>query len=178
MGIASVAWYVILVVIDSSENILWDTISGLGFAIAFYYGITAIAAPILFRKQLTKSFRNFVLIGVVPVVGAAVLLWVFVKSAIDYFFWSPDTAYTPAWFAFGDFRGLGAPFVIGIGMLIIGIPLMFWWKRVNPGFFKQQAQVAGSLDEILPDELRVTEEATVVPEFEAPAVPKPKVPTE
>ena len=35
-----------------STNILWDSISGLGFAIAFYYGITALAAPILFRKLL------------------------------------------------------------------------------------------------------------------------------
>jgi hypothetical protein len=29
----------------------------------------------------------------------------------DTFFWSEDASYTPAWFAFGEFRGLGAPFV-------------------------------------------------------------------
>ena len=64
MGLASIAWYAVLVFVDSSENILWDSISGLGFAIAFYYGITALASPILFRKVLTKSWKHFVLAGV------------------------------------------------------------------------------------------------------------------
>jgi hypothetical protein len=34
---------------------------------------------------------------------------VFARSAVDYFFCTTDTAYTPAWFAFGGFRGLDAP---------------------------------------------------------------------
>ena len=42
---------------------------GLGFAIAFYYGITALASPILFRKVLTKSWKHFLLAGVVPVLS-------------------------------------------------------------------------------------------------------------
>ncbi len=175
-GIASIVWWVVLIAIDRTENILWDSITGLGFAIAFYYGITALAAPVLFRKQLFKSFKNFLLVGVVPLIGAVTLGWVFVKSAIDLFYWSPDTAYTPAWFKFGGFRGLGAPFVIGVGMLIIGIPLMFWWKRVNPAFFRNEAEVAESMDEELPDEFRVTEEATQFREFPKPVMPKPRTP--
>ncbi|MGZ5300146.1 MAG: APC family permease, partial [Actinomycetota bacterium] len=181
-GIASVLWWLVLVLIDSSENILWDSISGLGFGIAFYYGITAIAAPILFRKHIFKSFKNFVLVGLTPLLGFGVLAWVFVRSAIDYFFWSADTAYTPAWFAFGDFRGLGAPFVIGIGMLVAGIPLWLWARRAYPAFFARKAEAPDSLTDLLPDDFRVTQETTeVVPlletePFEAPAVPKPRTP--
>ncbi len=170
MGLASVAWYVVLVLIDSSENILWDSISGLGFAIAFYYGITALASPILFRKVLTKSWKHFLLAGVAPVLAALTLLYVFVRSAIDY--WDPVNSYTPAWFAFGEFRGVGPALVIGIGSLLIGIPLMFWWKLVRPEFFHRKAEVARSIDEELPDPDRVLEEAT---SLEPLSVVPPKV---
>ena len=157
MGIASIAWWLLLIAIDRTENILWDSITGLGFAIAFYYAITALAAPILFRRLLFKSFKNFLLVGVAPIIGALTLGWVFVRSAIDSFFYSPDTAFTPAWFQFGSFRGLGAPFVIGIGMLVLGIPLMLWRKHVVPAFFHTRRDVASSMVEVLPDEFRVTD---------------------
>ena len=171
-GIASVIWYVIMVLIDSSENILWDSISGLGFAIAFYLGITALAAPILFRKVLFKSPKNFLYAGVAPLLGGLALGWVFVKSLFDY--WNPENSYTPPWFAFGDFRGVGAALVIGVGMLLVGIPLMFWWKRVSPEFFRRKAEAVETVDGLLSDELRVTDEALDLGEFVAPAAPKPR----
>jgi amino acid transporter len=178
-GLASIAWWLILIAIDSSENILWDSITGLGFAIAFYYALTAIAAPILFRLHLLKSAKNFVLIGLLPILGFGTLVWVFVRSAIDYFFYSSDTAYTPAWFAFGGFRGLGAPFVIGIGALVVGIPLLLWARAVYREYFAGKAEVAESLTELLPDEFRVTDESVVSPpqtaSYEPPAVPRPRV---
>jgi amino acid transporter len=173
MGIASVVWYAILVAIDSSTNILWDSISGLGFAIAFYYGITALAAPILFRRHLFKSAKNFLLVGLVPLLGAITLGWVFVRSAIDY--WNPVNSYTPPWFAFGDFKGVGPALVIGIGMLLIGVPLMFWWRRKNPAFFRTKPMAAPSMTELLPDEFRVTEEAAELGELPTPAGTKPPV---
>jgi amino acid transporter len=178
-GLASIAWWLILIAIDSSENILWESITGLGFAIAFYYGLTAIAAPILFRLHLLKSAKNFALIGVVPILGFATLAWVFVRSAIDYFFYTSDTAYTPAWFAFGAFRGRGAPFVIGIGALVAGIPLMLWARSVYHEYFWGKPEVVQSLTDLLPDEFRVTEESMgSLPEttsFEPPPVPRPRV---
>ncbi len=144
IGAASILWFVALVAIDRSENILWDSISGLGFAIAFYYGLTALAAPIYFRKFLFKSVKNFLLMGLAPVLGAATLGWVFVRSAFDY--WNPANSYSPAWFAFGSFKGVGAAFVIGIGMLALGVPLMLLWRRANPAFFRQRREVAETLE--------------------------------
>jgi len=143
IGAASIVWFFALVLIDQSENILWDSISGLGFAIAFYYAITALAAPVYFRKFLFKSTKNFLLMGVAPLLGALTLGWVFVKSAIDY--WNPVNSYSPPWFAFGSFQGVGAAFVIGIGMLLLGIPLMFWWRALHPEFFRQKTEVAETL---------------------------------
>ncbi len=176
-GIASVVWWVVLISIDRSENILWDSISGLGLAIAFYYGLTALAAPILFRRQLLRSLRTFVLVGIVPLLGFATLAWVFVKSAID--MWDPANSYTPAWFAFGNSKGVGAAFVIGIGMLVLGIPLVIWARFVYRDFFGRKPEAAESLTDLLPDEFRVTEEPVVsLPEttsYEPPAVPRPRV---
>ena len=167
MGLASIAWYAVLVFVDSSENILWDSISGLGFAIAFYYGITALASPILFRKVLTKSWKHFVLAGVLPVLSALSLLYVFVRSATDY--WNPVNSYTPAWFAFGDFQGVGPALVIGIGSLLLGIPLMLWRKAVSPEFFRRKAETATSIDGLLPDPDRIADEVELEP-HPAPAV--------
>jgi amino acid transporter len=173
MGLASVAWYLVLITIDKSENILWDSISGLGFGIAFYYGMTALASPILFRKVLTKSWKHFVLAGVVPVLAATSLLYVFVRSAID--LWKPENSYTPAWFTFGSFEGVGPALVIGIGSLLLGIPLMLWWRVKSPSFFRRRAEAATSIDGLLPDEFRVTEETVEVPVLgEPPVQPKPK----
>ena len=158
IGLASVAWYVVLVLIDSSENILWDSISGLGFAIAFYYGITALASPILFRRVLTKSWKHFLLVGVAPVLAALTLLWVFVRSAIDY--WDPENSYTPAWFAFGGLpRRRGGVRDRDRDAADRG-PADALVEAGSPEFFRRKAEVAGSIDEELPDPDRVLEEAT------------------
>jgi amino acid transporter len=147
MGVASVACYVFLVVINHNENILFDSISGLGFSICFYYAVTGYACPVYFRRFLLRSPKDFLLMGLAPVLGSAALTWVFVKSAFVY--WNPANAYSPPWFKFGHFSGVGAPFVIGIGILVIGIPLMFW-QRSSPrsaGFFARKLEVATTLEE-------------------------------
>jgi amino acid transporter len=81
MGVLSVVWYVGLTWV--SEDILFDSIASLGLMIAFYYGLTGYACAIYYRHELVKSAKNFVLIGVAPVVGGVVLTYVFVKSCID-----------------------------------------------------------------------------------------------
>ena len=48
--------------------------------IAFYYGLTGFACVWYFRHDLTKSARNFWLVGVAPMVGGLMLAAIFVKS--------------------------------------------------------------------------------------------------
>ena len=64
MGVLSIVWYVGLTII--SENILFDSIAALGLMIAFYYGITGFACTIYYRRELTRSVKTFLLIGVGP----------------------------------------------------------------------------------------------------------------
>ena len=81
MGVLSVVWYVGLTWV--SEDILFDSIASLGLMIAFYYGLTGYACAVYYRRELRKSVKNFVLIGVAPVLGGIILTYVFVKSCID-----------------------------------------------------------------------------------------------
>ncbi len=64
-----------------SENFLFDTLSALSLMIAFYYALTGLACVIFYRRELTKSVKNFLFIGVGPLVGAVILGFLFVKSA-------------------------------------------------------------------------------------------------
>jgi len=64
-GIA-IGWY--LVVNAISENALFDSLTALSLLIAFYYGLTGFACAIYYRHELTKSVKNFLLIGAGPVI--------------------------------------------------------------------------------------------------------------
>ncbi len=57
-------------------------------------------------------------------------------------------------------------------MLVAGIPLWLWARRAYPDYFRRRAEAAEYLTEMLPDEFRVTDEATEIEEFPAPAVPR------
>jgi len=130
MGALSIGWYVLLTIV--SENILADSLAALGLMIAFYYGLTGIACAIYYRRELTRSVRNFVLIGIAPTLGGLVLLAVFVKSAYNY--WNPDNSES------GDsWAGIGPPFVIGIGFLLLGVVLMLVWRFTGHSeFFRRR----------------------------------------
>src|SRR3954447_3121640 len=67
MGVASIAFYVGLTLI--SENVLGDSITSVGLMIAFYYGLTGFACAWYFRRTVFESARNFVLRGLLPLLG-------------------------------------------------------------------------------------------------------------
>ena len=53
MGVVACVYYVGMTLV--SDNILQDSITSLGRAIAFYYGITGFACVWYLRKELTSS---------------------------------------------------------------------------------------------------------------------------
>jgi amino acid transporter len=123
----AVAWYVPVTI--WSQNALYDTLSALSLMIAFYYALTGVACVVYYRRELTKSVKNFVLIGVGPSVGALILGYLFVKSAIDLS--DAENSYTGQ-----AIFGMGVPFVIGMGFLVLGFVLLIAWKLLGgEGFF-------------------------------------------
>ena len=138
-GIA-IVWY--LVVSTISENALFDSLTALSLLIAFYYALTGIACAVYYRRHLTDSVKNLVLIGVGPVVGALLLIWLLVQSVVDMS--DPENSYSgQAWF------GVGPPLVIGIGIAVLGVAVMLLWRAHDARFWQERA---GVVDPALVDE--------------------------
>jgi amino acid transporter len=125
MGIASITFYVGLVLL--SGNVLADSIASLGLLIAFYYGLTGFACVWHFRGDLTTSFRQAWVKGVLPGVGGLILLGAFVKSAHDMY--AKDYGTT-------SFAGVGGVFLLGIGSLLLGLIVMICCELSSPEFFR------------------------------------------
>ena len=132
-GIA-IVWY--LVVRQISENALFDSLTALSLLIAFYYALTGIACAVYYRRRLTESLRNLLLIGLGPLVGAGLLIWLLVESVIDMA--DPANSYSGV-----SWLGLGPPLVIGIGIALVGVVVMLVWRFVSPAFWSERPGVAG-----------------------------------
>ncbi len=131
-GVA-VAWYVGVHLV--SENALLDSITALSLLIALYYGLTGLACVWYFRRRLTRSVRDLLLLGAGPLTGAVLLLWLLVLSVRDLA--DPALSYSgQAWF------GLGPPLVIGVGIVVAGVVLMLLWRRRDARFWAQRPGVA------------------------------------
>jgi amino acid transporter len=130
MGVVSILFYLLFTLI--SPNLLTALIGSVGLMIAFYYGLTGFACAWFYRKDLTKSGRNLLMRGVVPLSGALILSAVFVYGLIQYA--------KPDWLTDDDgnnvtILGYGAVAVVGIGALVLGMILMVVWWIASPSFF-------------------------------------------
>ncbi|HEY7396909.1 MAG TPA: APC family permease [Gaiellaceae bacterium] len=146
MGAISIVFTLLLVGFNSSQDVLGDSITALGFPVLFYYGLTGLACVVYFRKQLTRSWKHLVGAGLVPLVGFGVMAAIFVKAFHDYS--QPDAGYAKPLF------GIQIPIVIGIGSLLLGIPLMILCAVKFREFFSRKPEVApdGALDAV-PEEV-------------------------
>jgi amino acid transporter len=132
MGGLSIAWYVGLTIV--SENMLFDSIAALGLMIAFYYGLTGLACAWYYRRTLTSSLGRFLLVGVAPFTGGAILLFVFFRSCID--LGRADAGST-------TYFGIGSPLVIGLGFLALGVVLVVIWRLAgHREFFRRRPEAA------------------------------------
>ncbi|WP_069174489.1 APC family permease [Streptomyces griseus] len=125
-GIATGVFYTVMTLV--SEHVLVDTIYALGLMICFYYALTAFACAWYFRAELTRSARDLVLKGLFPVVGGILLTAVFGKTLYD--------MWDPAYGSGSSVLGVGSVFVIGVGLLLLGVVLMAAMRRRSPAFFR------------------------------------------
>ncbi|WP_427015432.1 APC family permease [Pseudarthrobacter sp. P1] len=125
-GAISGGFYAVMKIV--SESVLNDTILALGLMICFYYALTAFACTWYFRHSIFASVRNFFLRLLCPMLGGVLLTVVFLQTAVDS--WNPDFGSGSQLF------GIGLVFLIGIGLLALGLVVMMltYWRR--PGFFR------------------------------------------
>ena len=120
-GGVSIAWYLLLVIVSNNTDtdLYTSSIGAVGMAIAVYYGLSGISCVVYFRRWVTKSFKNFILMAVLPGVGGTLLLYVFYRTVADNL-------------------GSGGDHVLlitGTGLLLLGLPAMFWCSMKYPKFF-------------------------------------------
>ena len=130
-GIA-IAWYLLVGLI--SENALFDSVTALSLLIASYYALTGIACALYYRRHLFESVGNLFTIGIGPVVGSVLLIWLLIESVRSMA--DPANSYTgQAWF------GLGPPLVIGIAVFLAGVVVMLIWRRQGTAFWQERSGV-------------------------------------
>jgi amino acid transporter len=116
-----------------NKNLISDAFTALGLMIAFYYGLTGFACTIFYRRQLFKSVKNFIFMGVLPTAGGVMLGWVFVRSVME--IKKKTSGYAPAAF------GVGSPFIIAVIVFVLGAVLLVWSMRKYPSFFRRKPEV-------------------------------------
>ncbi len=125
-GIGTGVFYTVMTLV--SEHVLVDTIYALGLMICFYYALTAFACVWYFRAELTRSARDLVFKGLFPLLGGVLLAAVFAKTLYD--------MWDPAYGSGSSVFGIGSVFVIGVGLLLLGVVLMIAMERRSPAFFR------------------------------------------
>ena len=58
MGALSIVFTLVLVGFNSSQDVLNDSITALGFAVCFYYGWTGIISAIYFRREMQQELEE------------------------------------------------------------------------------------------------------------------------
>jgi amino acid transporter len=128
VAIVSLGLFIGSTYLGSVEKILTDAIDAIGLQICVYYGLAGLTVVIAFRKVLFKSVKNLLLIGLLPLLGAAFMFWVLGE------FVDTNTSDSVVIWA-------------GLGGLAIGlIPLIAYWV-LGSSYFKQKPTLGRTLPE-------------------------------
>ena len=112
--------------IGSVGTILGDAIDAIGIQICVYYGLAGLTVVVAYRKVLFAAVKNFLMIGLWPLAGAAFMFWILGESVSS----NLDDAVVN-WVALG-------------GLAIGFIPLVIYWPMGSPYF--RQRPTLGSVD--------------------------------
>ena len=125
IGSSAAVIYVLLSLLG--ENVYGDVLLAIGLMIAFYYGITAYACVWYFRHDIRDGGTALWIKGVLPLLGALMLTFAFFRSAFDML--SLDYGYLGGWTVPGLGWEIGSVFLLGIGSMALGLPLMWVLSR-------------------------------------------------
>ena len=137
MTVISIVWFAGMTWI--SPNILADAIGALGLMVCFVYGFTGFSSGIYYRKELFKSVKNFLFIGLIPFVGGIMMMVVLYYAGKTY--WAPSYSY--AFYPNGiNFFGVhvGTTFVLGVGVIALSFILMFITWPIYKRFYARKPE--------------------------------------
>jgi amino acid transporter len=151
LGFGALSIVITVVLLELSSSVLADSITAIGFPICFYYGWTGVACPVYYRRELSKSVRNFVLVGLGPLIGGLMLFGVGIKAAF-YYGESKNVESAPL-HIFG--ASVTLPLLMGIGGMILGGIIMIASRPFFRDYFARKLEVApaGALERSAPTTL-------------------------
>jgi hypothetical protein len=120
--------------------VLADSLTAIGFPICFYYGFTGVACGWYYRHEISKSLRNFLLLGFGPLIGGLMLFGIGIKAAF-YYGHAANVSSKPI-------LGFTLPLWMGIGGMALGAIIMVASRPVFREFFSRKTETAppGILD--------------------------------
>lgn len=105
--------------IGSVGTIMSDAVGAIGLQISIYYSLAGFSVVVLFRKDIFKSLKNFIHLGLWPFLGAVFMALVFVKVI-------PTLNKQTLW--------------IGFGTLAAGLVPMIWYWSHGHVYFKMPSK--------------------------------------
>jgi amino acid transporter len=141
-GLLSIVITIVLLLLSSS--VLEDSLVSIGFPICFYYGFTGVACGWYYRHDLFESARNFLMLGLGPLLGGLMLFGIGVKAAF-YYSHSEHVSSKPI-------LGITLPLWMGIGGMLLGGVIMVFSRPFFREFFSRRTETAppGLLGQPLP----------------------------
>lgn len=133
-GVIAAVFYAVMRFVR--KDALWDTITALGLMVCFYYGITAFACVWYFRKEAFQSLNTFCMKILMPGAGGVVLFIIFVKTMIS--------SLDPDFGSGADIGGIGLVFIMGMGVLAIGVVTMIVMSFLYRPFFRGEVLKQGT----------------------------------
>lgn len=119
-----------------SKDALWDSITALGLLVCFYYGITAFACVWYFRREAFQSVGNFLMKIFMPGLGGIVLIVIFINTTI--------ASLDPDFGSGADVGGVGLVFIMGAGVLALGVVVMIAMAFIHRPFFRGEVLKQGT----------------------------------
>jgi amino acid transporter len=105
--------------IGSLGTIMTDAVGAIGIQISIYYALAGYAVIVLFRKMIFKSVKNFIFMGLWPLVGALFMTIMFIKVI-------PTLDHLTK--------------IVGFGSLALGLIPMIWYWSTGHLYFKMPTQ--------------------------------------
>jgi amino acid transporter len=133
MGGVSILLYLLFNFV-AAGNIIPDSVTAIGWFIAFYYGLTGFACTWYFRHELNRSARDLWVKGILPTLGGLMLFGALIVAA--YYDWKPITGYTSWSMQFAPHWAIGGIFLIGALTAIFGVVLLLLSIPVFRPFFR------------------------------------------
>jgi len=106
--------------VKSVNNIAQSGVAAIGIQICFYYALAALSVIVLYRHQVLKSAKNFIFLGIWPLLSGIFLIAVLFKVI-------PTLTHLALW--------------VGVGTVALGvIPMAIFWQQGSSYFDKPTAE--------------------------------------